>query len=181
MSFFSELRRRNVFRVGIAYVVVAWLLLQISDTLVPALHLPEWFLSGVALLLVLGFPVALIFAWAYELTPEGLKKDSGIEPGLSGARVTGRRLDFLIIGLLVIALSYFGYDKFVLDPQRDISLVESVAPTESEVLDTPSIAVLAFANMSDDSSNEYFSEGLSEELLNLLVKIPELRVEARTS
>jgi len=181
MSFFSELRRRNVFRVGFAYAVVAWLLLQISDTLVPALHLPEWFLSGVALLLTLGFPVSLIFAWAFELTPEGLKKDSNIEPGRSIARVTGRKMDFLIIGLLVIALSYFGYDKFVLDPQRDISLMESAASTESDSHDVPSIAVLAFVNMSDDSSNEYFSEGLSEELLNLLVKIPELRVAARTS
>ena len=181
MSFFTELRRRNVFRVGIAYAVVAWLLLQISDTLVPALHLPEWFLSGVALLLVLGFPVSLIFAWAYELTPEGLKKETGIEPGSASAGVTSRKLDFLIIGLLVITLSYFGYDKFVLDPQRDLSPGESVAPTDSGVLDLPSIAVLAFTNMSDDSSNEYFSDGLSEELLNLLVKIPQLRVAARTS
>ena len=193
MSFFTELKRRNVLRVAIAYAVVAWLLLQVSDTLVPALHLPEWFLSGVALLLILGFPVALLFAWAYEMTPDGLKKERDIEQSLSIKKVVGRKLDFVIIGLLAVALGYFSFDKFVLDPQRDAVLLESAgqqnAETTTELIQMdqpaesaqPSIAVLAFVNMSDDSGNEYFSEGLSEELLNLLVKIPELKVAARTS
>jgi adenylate cyclase len=193
MSFFTELKRRNVLRVGIAYGIVAWLLLQVSDTLVPALRLPEWFHSGVALLLILGFPVALLFAWAFEMTPEGLKKDRDIDQSQSVAKVAGRKLDFVIIGLLVVALGYFGYDKFVLDPQRDAVLLESAGQqntdTTAEFVPAdlaaesvqPSIAVLAFVNMSDDSGNEYFSEGLSEELLNLLVKIPQLKVAARTS
>jgi len=193
MSLFTELKRRNVLRVAIAYAVVAWLLLQVSDTLVPALRLPEWFHSGVALLLILGFPVALLFAWAFEMTPDGLKKERDIDQSQSIAKVAGRKLDFVIIGLLVVALGYFGYDKFVLDPQRDAVVLESAgqqnADTTAEFVQIdqpaesaqPSIAVLAFVNMSDDSGNEYFSEGLSEELLNLLVKIPELKVAARTS
>ena len=183
ISFLEELRRRNVLRVAIAYVVVAWLLLQVSDTLVPALRLPEWFHSGVAFLLIIGFPVAMVFAWAFELTPDGLRKDAGGDSGHRNDKTDGRKTDFVIIGLLVVALSYIGFDKLILDPQRDAALVESVEPPEDEpaVVDAPSIAVLAFANMSDDAGNEYFSEGLSEELLNLLVKIPELRVAARTS
>ena len=193
MSLFTELKRRNVLRVAIAYAVVAWLLLQVSDTLVPALRLPEWFNSGVALLLILGFPVALLFAWAFEMTPDGLKKERDIDQSQSVAKVAGRKLDFVIIGLLVVALGYFGYDKFMLDPQRDAVLLESAGQRNAETTPEfvqidqpaesarPSIAVLAFVNMSDDSGNEYFSEGLSEELLNLLVKIPELRVAARTS
>jgi len=193
MSFLTELKRRNVLRVGIAYAVVSWLLLQVSDTLVPALRLPEWFHSGVALLLILGFPVALLFAWAFELTPEGLKKERDIDRSESIANVTGRKLDFVIIGLLVTALAYLAYDKFMLGPLHDAALLESATQqgsdltpgrfqTEKPTVSTkPTIAVLSFVNMSDDAGNEYFSEGLSEELLNLLVKIPELRVSARTS
>jgi len=168
MSFVRELKRRNVFRVGVAYVIIAWLLLQVSDTLVPALHLPEWLQSGVALLLILGFPLALFFAWAFELTPEGLKKEKDIERSESITPVTGRKLDFVIIGLLTAALGYFAYDRFVASP-----------PTPQE--SNSSIAVMPFINMSSDPEQEFLSEGLSEELLNLLAKVPELRVAARTS
>jgi len=168
MSFVQELKRRNVFRVGVAYMIIAWLLLQVSDTLVPALHLPEWFQSGVALLLILGFPLALFFAWAFELTPEGLKKEKDIERSESISPVTGRKLDFVIIGLLIAALGYFSYDKFVASP-----------PTQHDSIN--SIAVMPFINMSSDPEQEFLSDGLSEELLNLLAKIPELRVAARTS
>ena len=168
MSFVRELKRRNVFRVGVAYLIIGWLLLQVSDTLVPALHLPEWFQSGVALLLILGFPLALFFAWAFELTPDGLKKEKDIERDQSITPVTGRKLDFLIIGLLTVALGYFAYDKFVASPP---------APQDS----INSIAVMPFVNMSSDPEQEFLSVGLSEELLNLLAKIPELRVAARTS
>ena len=168
MSFVRELKRRNVFRVGVAYLIIGWLLLQVSDTLVPALHLPEWFQSGVALLLILGFPLALFFAWAFELTPDGLKKEKDIERDQSITPVTGRKLDFLIIGLLTVALGYFAYDKFVASPP---------APQDS----INSIAVMPFVNMSSDPEQEFLSVGLSEELLNLLAKIPKLRVAARTS
>jgi len=185
MSFVRELKRRNVFRVGGAYVVIAWLLLQLSDTLVPALHLPEWFQSGVALFLILGFPLALFFAWAYELTPEGLKKEKDIERSESITHFTGRKLDLAIIAMLVVALGFFGYDKIVLDPLRDAELVQTTTNAVPEPAISPnpdrSIAVLAFADLSPEGDQEYFSEGISEEILNLLTKVPELRVTARTS
>ncbi|MEJ2275428.1 MAG: hypothetical protein P8Y01_12780, partial [Woeseiaceae bacterium] len=103
MNIFNELRRRNVFRVGIAYVIVAWLLLQVADTLGPALRLPEWFQSGVVFVLILGFPLVLIFAWAFELTPEGLKREKEVDRGQSITGETGQKLNYTIIGLLLVA------------------------------------------------------------------------------
>ena len=189
MSLFNELKRRNVFKVAAAYIIVAWLLLQVSDTLVPALHLPEWFHSGVALLLILGFPVAMIFAWAFEMTPEGIKKEKEVDRSQSITHQTGRKLDYAIIGVLVVALGYFAYDKLVLDPSRDAALVEATAQAMSEqatneegsAKSDKSIAVLPFVNMSSDPEQEFFSDGISEDLLNLLTKIPELRVTSRSS
>ncbi len=186
MSVFAELKRRNVFRVGAAYLVVAWLLMQVTDTLVPALHLPGWIVTAVALFLIIGLPLALVFAWAFELTPEGLKREAEVEPAESIAHRTGRKLDFLIIGTLVLALGYFAYDKVLLDPQRDAALVENTKQAfQQEVAAAAdaqkSIAVLPFANMSADPEQEYFADGLAEELLNLLAGIAELRVAARTS
>jgi TolB-like protein/Tfp pilus assembly protein PilF len=187
LSFYTELRRRNVFKVGIVYFVVAWLLLQVSDTLGPALRLPEWFVSAVAFLLILGFPVALIFAWAFELTPEGLKRDSEGDTAAPIAGKTGRKLNYAIVAALVIALGYFVFETVVLDSDRDtagiptaVQVVQQPAEIESAEVDN-SIAVLPFVNMSSDEEQEYFSDGLSEELLNLLAGIPELKVAARTS
>jgi len=189
MSLFNELKRRNVFKVAVGYGIVAWLLLQVSDTLVPALHLPEWFNSGVAFVLIIGFPIAMVFAWAYEMTPEGLKKEKDIDRSQSIASSTGQKLNNLIIGVLVLALGYFVVDKFVLDPGRDaaeianaVKVSQEQAPEAGKASEPDnSIAVLPFVNMSSDQEQEYFSDGLSEELLNLLAKIPELRVAARTS
>ncbi len=186
MSIFAELKRRNVFRVGAAYLVVAWLLMQVTDTLVPALHLPAWIVTAVALFLIIGLPLALVFAWAFELTPEGLKREAEVEPAESIRHQTGRKLDFLIIGALVLALGYFAYDKFLLAPQREAALVENTKQgfekQAAAAADAQkSIAVLPFANMSADPEQEYFADGLAEELLNLLASIPELRVAARTS
>ncbi len=189
MSFFDELKRRNVIKVAAAYLIVSWLLLQVSDTLVPALHLPEWFHSGVAFVLIIGFPIAMIFAWAFEMTPEGLKKEKEVDRAQSITQATSQQLNNVIIGLLVLALGYFAIDKFVLDPGRDAVELEAALQTAQQaapvaataaVTDT-SIAVLPFVNMSSDEEQEYFSDGLSEELLNLLAKVPELRVAARTS
>jgi TolB-like protein/Flp pilus assembly protein TadD len=189
MSIVEELKRRNVFRVAVAYVIIAWLILQVGDTLAPALHLPETVNTVLAFFLILGFPLAIFLAWAYELTPEGLKKEKDVDRTKSITHVTSRKLDYFIIAVLVLALGYFTVDKFVLDPSREAELVQATTEavteqaTESgkEEAADKSIAVLPFVNMSDDAANEYFSDGISEELLNLLTKIPELRVIARTS
>jgi len=172
MSFFQELKRRNVFRVAVAYIIVAWLLLQVADTLAPALLLPDWFQSGVAFVLILGGPIAIIFAWAFEMTPEGVKRERDVDRTQSITHETGQKLNYTIIGLLVAAVAYFALDKFVFE--HDHEVVETHAGE-------PSIAVLPFANMSDDASNEFFADGITEELLNLLAKIPELEVTSRTS
>ncbi len=147
-SVWGELKRRNVIKVAIAYVIVGWLLLQVSETLVPALHLPEWFHSGIALLLILGFPIALIFAWAFELTPEGIKKEKDVDRSQSITHITGRKIDYFVIAALVLALGFFAFDKFALGPSR-----QATEPGTTEAADK-SIAVLAFVNMSDDAGNE---------------------------
>ena len=188
LSIYTELRRRSVFKVAIVYIAVAWLLLQVSDTLGPALHLPEWFVSAVAFLLILGLPVAIIFAWAFDLTPEGLKRETIAESTAPLAGKTGKKLNYIIVAALVLALSYFVFDKVALDSGRDAAGISTAGqlaqqkPAEIESAKTDnSIAVLPFVNMSSDEEQEYFSDGLSEELLNLLARIPELNVAARTS
>jgi len=189
MSFFEELKRRNVIRVGIAYVIVAWLILQFADVVLNNIEAPGWVFQVIMLILGIGLPLALFFAWAFELTPEGIRKEKDIERSESITRVTGQKLNNTIIGLLVLSLGYFALDKFVLDPGRDAAEIASAvqkaqgkvqAPTETQQAEK-SIAVLPFVNMSSDREQEYFSDGLSEELLNLLAKMPELRVAARTS
>jgi len=182
MSFFAELKRRNVFRVAAAYIIVGWLILQAGEVLAPALHLPEWVNSVLAFFLILGFPLAMIFAWAFEMTPDGIKKEKDVDRSQSITHATGQKLNLTIIVLLVITLGYFAYDKFWAQPKN----AEISATVASDTIETPeaeyqAIAVLPFVNMSEDSSNEYFSDGLTEELLNILAKIKELRVAGRTS
>ena len=191
MSLFNELKRRNVFKVAIAYIIVGWLIMQVGDTLGPALLLPEWINSALAFFIILGFPLAMFFAWAFEMTPEGIKKEKDIDRGESITHVTSQKLNNIIIGLLVLALGYFAFDKFVLDPERDAELISAAQQVSEAVTagtgdeqqgpDKNSIAVLPFVNMSSDPEQEYFSDGLSEELLNLLAKIPELKVTSRSS
>ena len=193
MSLFTELKRRNVFRIGIAYSITTWLIAQIAGLAAVSFFAPDWVMKMIITLLILGFPIALLMAWAYELTPDGLRRDADIEPGQSVAQANASKLDRTITIVLIMAVLYFSYDKFILDPQRDQALIESATQQVQELIpatvDTeqaqevqlPSIAVLAFTNMSDDAGNEYFSDGLSEELLNLLARIPQLRVTARTS
>jgi len=184
MSFIKELKRRNVIRVAIAYAIAAWLLIEITATTFPILKLPDWSVTLVTVLVLIGFPLALIFAWAFELTPEGLKKEKDVDRSESITHVTGRKLDFMIMAVMALALVYFAYDKFLLDPTRDEAAVTATTqpadPVRSERSEL-SIAVLPFVNMSDDASNEYFSDGISEELVNMLAQFPDLRVAARTS
>lgn len=182
MSFINELKRRNVFKVAAAYIIVGWLIMQAGDTLAPALHLPEWINSALAFFLILGFPLAVFFAWAFELTPEGIKKEKDVDRSQSITNVTGQKLNLAIIALLVLMLGYFVYDKFLVrsPTAEETATVAEVTPA-APVKDFRTIAVLPFVNMSEDSSNEYFSDGLTEELLNILAKIKELRVAGRTS
>jgi TolB-like protein/lipoprotein NlpI len=188
LSFYTELRRRNVFKVAIVYSAVAWLLLQVSDTLGPALHLPEWFVSAVVFLLILGFPVAIVFAWAFDLTPEGLRRETNADPAAPTAGKSDKQLNHVVVAVLVLALGYFVFDKVVIDSEQDTAgtpTAVQVSPQQPAEFESPnadnSIAVLPFVNMSSDEEQEYFSDGLSEELLNLLARIPELKVAARTS
>lgn len=177
-NFFAELKRRNVIRVAGLYLVGAWLLTQVASTVLPTFDVPSWALRGLIVTLALGFVPALIFAWAFELTPQGLKRDEDVKPEESIAPQTARRMNRMIIAVLVLALAYFAFDKFVLTPRRDAALI---AAASTPTTDARSIAVLPFVNMSSDKEQDYFSDGLSEELLNQLAQIPQLRVIARTS
>ena len=178
-SFLQELRRRNVIRVGIAYVLVAWVLLQIADVLFPALGLPEWTIRFVAGLLILGFPLALFFAWAFELTPDGLKRDNDVDRTDATASATARRLEIATIVVAIVAVALFALDRFIWQAGSQPESAQATAsapPTDSK-----SIAVLPFVNMSSDEEQEYFSDGLTEELLNVLARGKEMRVIGRTS
>lgn len=191
MSLFDELKRRNVFRVGIAYLVLGWVLLQVVDVVVPILVLPDWVARLVLLLLGIGFPVVLVFAWAFELTPEGVKREKDVDRSQSITRHTGRKLDYTIIAILAIAVALLLLDRYggtdragaAVEPVGGRSAAESAVShtPEQNVAPEKSIAVLPFINMSDDAGNEYFSDGISEELLNVLVRVEGLRVPSRTS
>ena len=182
MQIFKELQRRNVIRVGVGYIVSCWLLAQVADLVLENIAAPAWVMQTILLVLALGFPVVLFFSWAYEVTPEGIKRESEIDRSQSITHVTARKLDRAIMLTLLIAVSYFAIDKYYLADEHGSANGPPVAEQPIPAADdAASIAVLPFVNMSDDASNEYFSEGLSEELLNLLAKIPELRVAARTS
>jgi TolB-like protein/Tfp pilus assembly protein PilF len=181
-NLFTELKRRNVLRMAGLYLVGAWLVVQVAGTVLPMFGAPEWLPRTVVVLLAIAFVPAVIFSWVFELTPQGLKRDEDVAPEESITPQTGRRMDRMIIVVLVLALGYFAFDKFVLAPRREAALVTSVVPNESKsIINAKSIAVLPFVNMSEDKSNEYFSDGISEELMNLLSKIPQLQVTARTS
>lgn len=186
MSFLAELRRRNVLRVAGLYVAGAWLVLQVAGTVLPMLEAPPWFARAVVVVLAIGFLPALVFAWAFELTPEGLKREHEVDRTASITPQTGRRLDRLIMAVLALALVYFALDKFLLAPERTEaarsegrSEGRSAALTES--YGDKSIAVLPFADLSPKRDQAYLADGLAEELLNQLAKIPELRVISRTS
>jgi len=201
MSLFGELKRRNVFKVAAAYVIVAWLVMQVAEVMGPALRLPEWAISLVAFILILGFPVAMVLAWAFELTPEGLRKETEVDRAESITHVTGRNLNRLIVALLVVAVAYLAWDRFLqtgspppLDRQTatvtggqpagaEPGVDEAASRDHGEVSSTDrSIAVLPFQNRSANEENAaFFADGVHEELLTNLSKIVDLKVISRTS
>jgi len=193
LSLFLELKRRNVLRVAAAYVVVSWLLIQVAETIFPLFGFDDTPARIVVIVLAIGLIPVIVFSWAFEMTPEGLKKESEVDRSQSITPHTGKKINRLIMVVLTLALGYFALDKFVLNPQREAAMEKQVAVqveearregrTEAlvESYGDKSIAVLPFVNMSSDTEQEYFSDGLSEELLNLLAKIPELRVTSRSS
>ena len=178
MNLFEELRRRNVFRIAIAYGAFAWLIVQLVETVLPVFGVHEAVIRTIFIVLAIGFIPALVFSWVYELTPEGLKREKDVDRSQSVTPQTGKKLDKAIILVLGVALAYFAVDKFVLDPARDARMV---AEAVSGGIPDNSIAVLPFINMSRDPDNEFFSDGVSEELLNLLAQADGLRVASRTS
>ena len=211
MSLFEELKRRNVFRMVGLYVVGAWLTTQVAGTVLPIFGAPDWIARSIVVLLALGFVPTMLFSWIYELTPEGLKRESEVDRDASITSLTGRRIDRSITVLLVLALGYFAVDKFMLAPGRNAREIASAvdqanvasaakgpasptgsaansaaagsigAPSIPSIEQDPSIAVLPLQDLSQGKDQEYFSDGITEELLDLLAKVPKLRVIARTS
>jgi adenylate cyclase len=186
MSLLEELKRRNVLRVGAAYLAVSWLLVQIAETIAPAFGLGDAPVRYLVIGLGIGLVPMVVISWAFELTPEGLKRDREVVPGRSIAPRAAKQLDRLFLVALSLALAYFALDKFLLDPARDAAREEALArevrsEARVESYGEKSIAVLPFVNMSADPEQEYFSDGISEEILNLLAKIPQLRVISRSS
>jgi TolB-like protein len=169
-TFFAELKRRNVYKVAIAYGVVAWLLMQIASQIFPFFEIPNWAVRLVVLLLIIGFPVALILAWAFELTPEGIKRAEDVDLSPTLTRKTGRKLDFLIIAVLLLVISILLFQR----------LHPTVSPAVSSSLDK-SIAVLPFENFSEDKAFAFFADGVQDEILTDLAKIADLKVISRTS
>jgi TolB-like protein/tetratricopeptide (TPR) repeat protein len=170
LSLWEELKRRNVFRVGVAYTVVAWLLIQVADVILSTFDSPRWVMQTLVLLLILGFPIALVLAWVYELTPVGLKRSDDVLRQTSIHWLTARRLNRAIISLLVIAVVFLVYENYV---SKGLAGLDDAEPI--------SVAVLPFENLSVNAEDEFFADGLADELLSALGRIHELKVASRTA
>ena len=183
-NFFAELKRRNVYKVAVAYAVVGWLVIQISSTVLPTFHAPEWVVQTLVVLVALGFPIALVLAWAFELTPEGIKRAEDVAPGESITRKTGRKLVGITVVLAVIAAGLFAFQFLRGKPAATPgpgATVASVAPPALLLIPEKSIAVLPFENLSSDKENAYFADGIQDEILTRLSKVAALKVISRTS
>jgi len=192
MSLFTELKRRNVFRVGIAYLALAWLVTEVASTLFPTFGIPDWGLRFLVLVLAFGFMAALIFSWVYEITPEGLKREKDVVRDASITHLTAKRLDLFTIGLIVVALVFILADRMWLTPrlmeQPAVSgklATDTVQTPEPQPVDPDhpanSVAILPFDDLSPHGDQGWFSDGLTEEIINSLAQLPELKVTARTS
>src|SRR5262252_6704621 len=187
-SFFTELRRRHVYRVAVAYVIVGWLLIQFATQVFPVVSLPNWTSTLVVLLIAIGLPIALILAWAFEMTPEGIRRtEPAHSPEARPAEFTqrvGKQLNTIIIGVLALVIVLLLVERFL--PRK--APAESVAAAPSATASAPSgsapaksIAVLPFENLSEDKGNGYFASGMQDEILTRLAGIHDLQVISRTS
>jgi len=179
-SFFSELKRRNVYKVAVAYAVVGWLVIQIGSIVLPTFHAPEWVAQTLIVIVLLGFPIALVLAWAFELTPEGIKRTEDVAPNESITFRTGRKLVGITIALALIAAGLMTFKVLRPKPATIAAPAASPAPVLPAIA-AKSIAVLPLVNTSADAANDYFSDGLSEELIAVLAKIPGLKIIGRSS
>ena len=185
MSFINELRRRNVFKVGVAYVIISWLLAQVADLMLENFGAPDWVIKSFLGFLIIGFPLSIFFAWAFEMTPEGVKRESQVDRSQSITTQTGQKLNHSIMVIMAIALAWFAWERFgstteATLPSQDTAVVEA-DPASENVPTAKSLAVLPFVAMSSGADDEYFADGLTEEILNSLAQLPELLVTARTS
>src|SRR5438046_9560500 len=175
INFFAELKRRNVYKVAVAYAVVSWLLIQVATQVFPFFEIPNWAVQIVVVGPVIGFPIPLVLSWAFELTSEGIKRENEVDRKV--ARKTGRKLTAVVV---VVAATATGLMLFrLLHSQQAIERGKQ-APHVPEI-DRKSIAVLPFENLSDDRSNAYFTDGIQDEILTRLAKIADLKVISRTS
>ena len=182
---FNELKRRNVFRVGVAYVVSAWLVLQVADVVLNNISAPDWVFSVFMLTGAVFFVPVLVFSWAYELTPDGLKKESEVDRSGSITGQTGRKLNLITMGMLVAVVAFVLIERTI-EPDASETAEAIAEETESgevttTTVDDKSIAVLAFDDLSPGGDQAFFAEGLSEEILNVLAQVPGLKVAGRTS
>jgi hypothetical protein len=182
MRLIDELKRRNVFRVGAAYVLLGWLVIQVTDTVSPALNLPDWTLGLVTWLGIIGLPFALFFAWAFELTPDGIKRESDSTESNSGDGATTRALDIALVVLLVATIGLIAWSSIGDEAETELATGNGQAETtDGDAVQSPSIAVLPLINMSADTDNAYFAGGVHEEILTNLSRIDGLRVVSRTT
>jgi len=185
VSFIDELKRRNVFKVGVAYIIISWLLAQVADLMLENFGAPAWVIKSFLGFLIIGFPLALFFAWAFELTSEGVKRESEVDRSRSITAQTGQKLNHSIIVIMAIALAWFAWERFGSNPEATVSSEDTVVvvaePENEAVPSGKSLAVLPFVAMSSGADDEYFADGLTEEILNSLAQLPELLITARTS
>jgi TolB-like protein/Tfp pilus assembly protein PilF len=178
-NFFAELKRRNVYKVAVAYAVVAWLLIQAGSIFLPTFDAPPWVMKIFIIVIIFGFPVALVLAWAFEITPEGIKRAEDVSPNEPITKKTGRKLVGITVVLALVAAGWFVFQLF-----RPSLTADSAAELDAKgrrTIPEMSVAVMPLVNTSGDSNNEYFSDGLSEELIAVLARIPGLKVIGRSS
>src|SRR6201995_4791647 len=182
-TFFSELKRRNVYKVAVAYAVVAWLLIQVATQVFPFFEIPNWAVRLVVIVLILGFPVALVFSWIFEITPEGIKRESEIDPNQPFVRQTARKIVGWTVLVGLAAASLLAYQLFHSKKSAPaaVGTAAPIAAPGAAIISSKSIAVLPFENLSDDKTNGYFAEGIQDEILTRLSKIADLKVISRTS